>query len=481
MSAFEDGFKEMVLRMKEKASHVLGPRGAHGEFWAAKMLHNGEQLSYEKVHAVLALSDLPEYRRRDVDASQEVCPPLSVTLGLLETYQAPSPAVTRYTYKYPNITKLLLRFFRDVSGAPETNFSTIQVNVNTQYRVHKDSWQSSEFSHVVTFGFFTGGGVWYATPEGTTVRSHLGTDHPGTIVHPYQRFVAIPTRDAWHATEPFLGTRYSIAYFTCGAITTVRLDQELTARKFGFPLATPQKVGSLLDPDCFLNILTASPVVTRHDGVLPQRLLAQEHFAGGGPLTGRILPLRLVQPPTYPEYPTANDHEVSRITREHTRVFCSLSRRIRCRTCPAMPFLANSRLLSTRHTLTHRVCLPCESLALDDNDSEEEGLEVYPELPPTEYTAAEKNAFHMLRRIMPEHPPIVTGLQCHKCKATYPDQASQLRVCFICHELCCRNHYMHVCYRDLCEACLMTYPLSRESRWGIEFPAEFKPQSASRV
>lgn len=123
------------------------------------------------------------------------------TLGLTQDRATGAALASAVTRKRPELARELCAACREAE--PDFRFTSIQVNLNTRYRMHTDGYDAGP-SRMLCCGNFSGGRMWL----------HSWAERSWEAVDAHDHWVAFDGRE-FHLTEPWDGPeRYSLVYFT---------------------------------------------------------------------------------------------------------------------------------------------------------------------------------------------------------------------------------------------------------------------------
>ena len=175
--------------------------------------------SLEKMLAVLRCTEVPANSSRKNVMPKGVDFVRGLLLGLYSF--GGSLGVTSATSKHPWLTRLLVGGIRKV--AADFPFTSIQVNYNYSSRAHVDA-NNLGASYIIGLGEYSGGELWVHDEAGQEVYVLEGDEDVTGYYRVGKEFQGklLQIRDAWtifdgnklHLTQPFLGERYSIIFFT---------------------------------------------------------------------------------------------------------------------------------------------------------------------------------------------------------------------------------------------------------------------------
>lgn len=147
------------------------------------------------------------------------------TIGLTQDYATGEAIPTAATRKRPELARVLTQACKDVD--PDFRFTSIQVNLNTRYRMHTDGFDAGP-SRMLCCGNFTEGRLWL----------HSWAEQKWQPFDCRDRWVAFDGRE-YHMTEPWGGPeRYSLVYFTHPAWSSseqLRPGTKTFLEDLGFP------------------------------------------------------------------------------------------------------------------------------------------------------------------------------------------------------------------------------------------------------
>ncbi|CAE7525817.1 unnamed protein product [Symbiodinium sp. CCMP2592] len=123
------------------------------------------------------------------------------------------PGLRRRTRVFPLATKALADFVRATCGTH--SFSSIAIFRDLTAPLHLDALnQPSQPNLLIPLTAFSGGGVWYESPSGTSHRLLDGVVTPGCVLDVASGPVFLPAAEARHQTLPWEGTRCVLVAFT---------------------------------------------------------------------------------------------------------------------------------------------------------------------------------------------------------------------------------------------------------------------------
>lgn len=150
------------------------------------------------------------------------------TLGLTTDRSGGGAVRSRATRRKPRLAQVLCEAC--CRACPGFKFTSIQVSLNTKYRMHHDGCDSGP-SRMVTLGNFSRGRMWL----------HDSSLSSWTAVDPHNRWVAFDGRE-YHLTEDWDGPeRFSLVYFTNPGWCSRSMAPDLKPRleQLGFPWPEP--------------------------------------------------------------------------------------------------------------------------------------------------------------------------------------------------------------------------------------------------
>mmetsp|Transcript_123017 Transcript_123017/g.244848 ORF Transcript_123017/g.244848 Transcript_123017/m.244848 type:complete len:282 (+) Transcript_123017:142-987(+) len=185
----------------------------------------------------LRKTKLPRNRRSPAFSRDPSLEARGCTLGLTEDRCSRAAIMTAATRKRLELTQDLCKACRVAD--PGFHFTSIQVNLNAQYRMHTDGYDAGP-SRMFCCGNFSRGRMWL----------HTWAGERWTAVDVRERWVAFDGRE-FHLTEEWEGPeRYSLVYFTHPAWQSQLLTSS-TLRQLedlGFPWPTEQDTFELQLP-----------------------------------------------------------------------------------------------------------------------------------------------------------------------------------------------------------------------------------------
>jgi len=172
---------------------------------------------------------LPRNKRKVAErlraSSQGGLCPKGCTLGLTTDYKfggGGTPAVSKATRAHPKLVQVLCRGCR--AACPDFKFTSIQVNVNTKYRMHTDGFDAGP-SRMVALGNFSRGRLWL----------HASRNNSWSLVDVHNTWIAFDGRE-FHRTEEWQGLeRYSLVFFTNHLWDQLGFEGQDQLKELGFP------------------------------------------------------------------------------------------------------------------------------------------------------------------------------------------------------------------------------------------------------
>jgi len=162
----------------------------------------------------------PLYRpRKHLEVSSRGC--ARITLGLTMGYNA-GLVVSSSTRKYTDLSKQLNKLAKQLR--PEMSYTSIHAGKNLDANIHCDSGNYDD-SFTISFCRFSGGRLWIHSTSSTQSPYYAdkpmrgmpsiapGTTLYGRYLNTKHKLVTIPYMRL-HAVEPFIGTRFSVTYYT---------------------------------------------------------------------------------------------------------------------------------------------------------------------------------------------------------------------------------------------------------------------------
>ncbi|CAE7226871.1 unnamed protein product [Symbiodinium sp. CCMP2592] len=148
------------------------------------------------------------------------------------------PGLRRHTRVFPLATKALADFVRATCATH--SFSSIAIFRDLTAPLHLDALnQPSQPNLLIPLTAFSGGGVWYESPSGTSHRLLDGVVTPGCVLDVASGPVFLPAAEARHQTLPWEGTRCVLVAFTSlDAHTLCPADLDTLSRA-GFSCGAP--------------------------------------------------------------------------------------------------------------------------------------------------------------------------------------------------------------------------------------------------
>ncbi|CAE7453236.1 unnamed protein product [Symbiodinium natans] len=147
------------------------------------------------------------------------------TLGLTTDYKfggPGTPVVSKATRAHPKLVQVLCRGCR--AACPDFKFTSIQVNVNTKYKMHTDGFDAGP-SRMVALGDFSRGRLWL----------HASRNNSWRLVDVRNTWIAFDGRE-FHLTEEWQGSeRYSLVFFTNHLWDQLGPEEQHQLGELGFP------------------------------------------------------------------------------------------------------------------------------------------------------------------------------------------------------------------------------------------------------
>jgi len=157
----------------------------------------------------------------------------SDTLGLLRDRQG-DVHLTAPTRRYPQVTELLARWLTDRLPKDVKSFRFTSMNVNCNYAasLHRDNGNFGP-SFIKAFGDFSGGQLQYWPEDAGGDLKELDKD--GCVSMDLQKNLVLFNGNCAHSVEDFMGSRYSIVYFTVGCHAAIEQKDREQLQRLGFP------------------------------------------------------------------------------------------------------------------------------------------------------------------------------------------------------------------------------------------------------
>lgn len=174
----------------------------------------------------------------------------SDTLGLLQD-RLGDIHCTKAALRYPEVIAVMNKWLSDRLPDEAKSFAWTSLNVNKNYAatIHRDGNNFGP-SMISAFGNFTGGALnYYPTDDGTGDAAKLVKESWKKESFDLKNGIALFNGNNGHSVDDFVGSRYSIVYFTLGNHAKMRDSsrQELIDRGFMVP-SVEQEPFELLRP-----------------------------------------------------------------------------------------------------------------------------------------------------------------------------------------------------------------------------------------
>eukprot|EP00929_Paragymnodinium_shiwhaense_P070491 TRINITY_DN35696_c0_g1_i2.p1 TRINITY_DN35696_c0_g1~~TRINITY_DN35696_c0_g1_i2.p1 ORF type:complete len:1151 (-),score=194.30 TRINITY_DN35696_c0_g1_i2:189-3641(-) len=224
----------------QPSSKAIAAARLEADGQAEKLLASGLRvIGDEQLYAVLQLwAFRPNSNRKNVIPEGQ--PSVSSdTLGLQKVYDGRQVSIANATLAYPNVTKLVNRYFRDNALAADGSgfgYTSISVNEGFAARRHRDGGNEGP-SMTKAVGAFEGGRLLYWPDDdgGPAVADLPWAER--TCLDSATEFVLFDGKRA-HEVEPFCGQRMSFVFFTQDRWSAALPEQLQQLRELGFPVPT---------------------------------------------------------------------------------------------------------------------------------------------------------------------------------------------------------------------------------------------------